>query len=96
MLSRYFITILQSPSKLGLRSTLIQSDQQLWCVLQDFEIDDQQFHLIKYLQSAALVNIGTYEDIVKAIQLLCEMEVYEYSIPALHVQLARAYCKLNR
>lgn len=52
--------------------------------------------MIKYAHCAALINMGTYDDIVKAIQMLLDMEIYEFSIPAIYILLARAYCKLNR
>lgn len=52
--------------------------------------------MIKYAHCAALINTGTYDDIVKAIQMLLDMEIYKFSIPAIYILLARAYCKLNR
>lgn len=63
---------------------------------QDYEIDERQLHVIKYAYCAALISSNIYDDIVKAIQELNNMESNKSSIPAIYIQMARAYCKLNR
>ncbi|XP_046667322.1 uncharacterized protein LOC124359021 isoform X3 [Homalodisca vitripennis] len=64
--------------------------------LTDFDIDDRQYNIIKYAHCAALVSSDSYDEIVKALQMLGEMHTYEFTIPALYIQTAKAYCKLNR
>lgn len=64
--------------------------------LQDFETEERQCNVIRYASYAAMINLNTYDDIVKSIHGLNDMTKFACDFPAIYIQMARGYYKLNR
>jgi hypothetical protein len=64
--------------------------------LQDFETDERQCNVIRYASFVAMINLNTYDDIVKGLHGLNDMTKFALDFPAIYLQIARAYYKLNR
>jgi len=62
----------------------------------DFETDERQCNVIRYASYTAMINLNTYDEIVKGLNGLNEMTKFGHDFPAIYIQIARAYYRLNR